>query len=594
MKLPLVSVIVTTRNNHATLELCLYSIKQQSYPAIELIVVDNNSTDDTKAIAQNYTEHVFNKGPERSTQRNFGVGKAKGEYVLIIDSDMELSEHVVAACVDKAVSEPKVKATIIPEESFGRGFWAQCKRLERSFYVGVDAIEAARFFEKKLYEEVGGYNEAMAGGEDWDLTRRVRKVADVARVTPFIAHNEGHPHFLRTVRKFYYYAHAASTFFANNPTSSALTDKSGPIERYKLFFSHPIKLFKNPVVGVGMLMLKTAEYGAAGIGYYKGKGQAVKQGRSSIARPQKSTTATKPLVSVVVPTFRRNEDLARLLQSLKGSDYPSELLEVIIVDNAADKELPSLVRAIFPKAKIIAPDHNLYSNGARRLGSKEAKGEYIFLLDDDNVLSSSCVALLVDVLENSPELGADGPLMLDGDSDTIWCAGARMNSFGLPQNIFQGSPKTMKLPKLIHDVDYFPNACMVRRRALESAPLDDKMFPHNWAESDFCLRILAAGYKIACVTAAVERHYIGYSGRLTRLGVDKTYDQAKSRVLFRRRHLPSLIDWLKFWLVIFPVSTTVYFLKIMQTSDTKTQLLRAYARGTFQGLTERLQEPPRS
>ena len=266
MRLPLISIVVTTRNNHATLEACLSSIKQQTYPNIELVIIDNNSTDDTKDIAKRYTNKVFNRGPERSTQRNFGVQKARGEYVLIIDSDMELGEHVVRACVEKVQNATTYKAIIIPEESFGEGFWAQCKRLERSFYVGVDAIEAARFFEKNLYEYVGGYNEAMSGGEDWDLTRRVSKVVSVGRVTTFIAHNEGHPHFMRTVRKMYYYAHAASTFFANNPTASVLTDQSGPIERYKLFFSHPIKLLKNPVVGIGMLTLKTAEYAAGGAG----------------------------------------------------------------------------------------------------------------------------------------------------------------------------------------------------------------------------------------------------------------------------------------------------------------------------------------
>ena len=91
MRLPLISIVVTTRNNHATLEACLSSIKQQTYPNVELVIIDNNSTDDTKDIAKRYTNKVFNRGPERSTQRNFGVQKARGEYVLIIDSDMELA-----------------------------------------------------------------------------------------------------------------------------------------------------------------------------------------------------------------------------------------------------------------------------------------------------------------------------------------------------------------------------------------------------------------------------------------------------------------------------------------------------------------------
>ncbi|HSX43247.1 MAG TPA: glycosyltransferase [Candidatus Saccharimonadales bacterium] len=271
MRQPIVSIIVTTRNNTATLDACLASIATQTYEACELIVVDNNSTDNTKAIARRYTTHVYNKGPERSAQRNYAVQKSNGHYVLIIDSDMELGADVVSACVQKVEAGTGVRALIIPEESFGKGFWAQCKRLERSFYVGVDTIEAARFFDKELYQQVGGYDETLTGGEDWDLTRRIRLHTQIGRIHEFIRHNEGRPHFMRTVRKMYYYGQHAAEYFSKNPTNSALTDQSGPLARYKLFFSKPYRLFKNPAIGVGMLVLKTSEYASGALGYARAR-----------------------------------------------------------------------------------------------------------------------------------------------------------------------------------------------------------------------------------------------------------------------------------------------------------------------------------
>ncbi|NJL43584.1 MAG: glycosyltransferase family 2 protein [Pseudanabaena sp. SU_2_4] len=159
----LISVIVPTYNSANYLEACLQSIAEQNYEQIELIVVDNNSMDNTKEIAQKYTKMVFNQGPERSAQRNFGVLQSKGGYILIIDSDMQLSRDVVKACVETISNSDKLKALIIPEESFGEGFWAQCKKLERSFYSGIDWQEAARFFDRKIYEELGGYGR----GTDW-------------------------------------------------------------------------------------------------------------------------------------------------------------------------------------------------------------------------------------------------------------------------------------------------------------------------------------------------------------------------------------------------------------------------------------------
>lgn len=264
---PLVSVIVTTYNNTMTLDACLQSITQQSYQPIELIVVDNNSTDDTKDIARRYTSHVFNKSPERSTQRNFGVRKATGKYVAIIDSDMELSKHVVRDCVQKAEQEAAIGGIIIPEESFGKGFWAQCKKLERSFYVGIDWIEAARFFDRTLYLELGGYNESLVSGEDWDLSQRVGWQAGLARIDSFIFHNEGKLKLSRTLKKKYYYAQKFTKYVQANKDTVAVKSQTGPLTRYKLFFSHPGKLFRNPIRGAGMLFMKTCEFGFGAVGY---------------------------------------------------------------------------------------------------------------------------------------------------------------------------------------------------------------------------------------------------------------------------------------------------------------------------------------
>lgn len=271
----LVSVIVTTRNNHATLEACLRSITAQTYMPLELIVVDNNSTDDTKDIARRYTKRVLNRPPERSVQRNFGVVHAHGEYVAIIDSDMELEPDVIAACATAMRRESKTAGVIIPEESFGQGFWAQCKHLERSFYVGVDWIEAARFFDRQTYMDAGGYDETMVSGEDWDLSRRIAERGQLARVTPFIHHNEGRLQLWRTLKKKAYYARQARHYLVKNPAGSQLTKQVGPLQRYKLFFAQPHKLFDNPLIAAGMLFMKTCEFGFGAAGYLFGSRRAL-------------------------------------------------------------------------------------------------------------------------------------------------------------------------------------------------------------------------------------------------------------------------------------------------------------------------------
>lgn len=265
MKHTLVSVIVPTKDSEEFLEGCLRSIKAQSYKNIETIVIDNYSTDSTQKIAKQYADKFLRKGPERSAQRNYGVSKANGNYVAIIDSDMELTRDVIKECVEAI--KYNSKAVIIPEESFGEGFWAQCKRLERSFYIGVDWLEAARFYDKKFYEALGGFNENMVSGEDWDLSLRAAKLTRILRVNGLILHNEGSLKLRTTLKKKYYYSKQFGNYAKTNKSNGVLKLQTGLLYRYKLFFSKPTKLFKNPLFGLGMLYMKTCEFALGAAGY---------------------------------------------------------------------------------------------------------------------------------------------------------------------------------------------------------------------------------------------------------------------------------------------------------------------------------------
>lgn len=270
MSKPIVSVIVTTKNNTATLNKCLASIKAQTYPQVELVIVDNFSTDDTLEIAKKYTKKAYTKGPERSTQRNYAVQEATGDYIAIIDSDMILSPAVIEECVEK-IKQKGVAEVVIPEESFGEGFWAQCKKLERSFYLGVPYMEAARFFKRNDFLQVGGYDETMVSGEDWDLSQRIEKLGASRRIRSFIYHNEGRISLLKSIKKKYYYAQQFANYKNPGNTSANVAKQTSVIGRYKLFFANPKKLFKNPALGLGMLFMKTCEFGFGAAGYVKSK-----------------------------------------------------------------------------------------------------------------------------------------------------------------------------------------------------------------------------------------------------------------------------------------------------------------------------------
>lgn len=270
MNQPLVSIIVTTKNSTATLGACLRSIIEQSYQNIEIIVVDNDSTDDTADIALKYTDKVLNRGPERSAQRNYGVSQSSGKYILILDSDMLLSKYVVEVCVTKMKGDSKLKALVIPETSFGIGFWARCKALERSFYVEVDWMEAPRFFDSNAFNEAGGYDEGYTGMEDFDLPQRIELAFGEglrSRVDEIIYHNEQRLKFYDSLKKKYYYGQGLTKYRSIEPNKEIFRKQSSIFRRYRLFLSNPRIFFADPIVGIGTLFLRTCEFGALGIGF---------------------------------------------------------------------------------------------------------------------------------------------------------------------------------------------------------------------------------------------------------------------------------------------------------------------------------------
>jgi len=180
--LPLVSVVVTTKNEELNITNCLKSIRLQTYSNIEVIVVDNGSTDNTKTLASELADIVVDMGPERSKQRNYGICElASGAYAMFVDADMILTPNLVAECFGN-FSHGNFVALHVGEEVLGGGLLARVRRFERSFYSGT-CIDGVRFFNRKLFCQIGGFDESLPPGpEDWDLDKRFKRIGKIGLV----------------------------------------------------------------------------------------------------------------------------------------------------------------------------------------------------------------------------------------------------------------------------------------------------------------------------------------------------------------------------------------------------------------------------
>lgn len=267
MKKPLISVVIPTYNSRRTIEKCLESIKSQDYSPIEIIVVDSlyykrSEKEICKKIIKKYAR-FYEGGPERSIQRNLGIKKSKGDYILVIDQDMYLTKHVVTDCLDTML-KTKCRGIIVPEISIGEGYWTECVSLERyiSTYLENALNESCRFFVKKDADAVGGYDPNLVGAEDSDFHFKIAELGKIKKIKSIIYHDEGVTDFWGRVKKKYQYSKSFKNYLKKRPRIAA-----AQLSPFKLaYLKHFRELVKKPHIAAGMVILRGAEVFAGGLG----------------------------------------------------------------------------------------------------------------------------------------------------------------------------------------------------------------------------------------------------------------------------------------------------------------------------------------
>lgn len=271
---PLVSVVVPVKDTGRTLEACLRSIRNQTYPAVELIVIDNFSTDGSWEIAQEWAHHAEQAGPERSAQRNLGVERASGPWILWIDADMELPETIIEAAM--AAVEDSVDGVFIPEVTIGEGYWTACRALERSCCIEEVLMQSPRLVRRDYLRRTGGFLETLSGTEDAELrSRMIEDGCSLAWIPDLIIHDEGRMSLGFVLSKRYYYGRGLKKYRAQHP--GALSAQAGSaVGAYR---KHWRRLAAKPTVAVGAVAMRAGEFAAYGIG--AGLGALERSPRSS-------------------------------------------------------------------------------------------------------------------------------------------------------------------------------------------------------------------------------------------------------------------------------------------------------------------------
>lgn len=265
MKNSLVSVTITTKNEEKNIENCLKSLKVQTYKEIEIIVVDNFSTDKTQEIAKKFTDKVYEKGPERSAQRNFGIiEKSIGEYAMFIDADMTLSKNLIESCINYIQSQ-NCDALYIKEIVQGNNYWNKVRRFERSFYDGT-VIDGSRFFKRDLFIYVNGFDTSMSGPEDWDLDKKIKDKKSKILLLPeenkknVIYHDESNFDLKKYIKKKAYYTQSFDSYINKwGKDDKDIKKQFSPLYRFLIVFLENKKWKKfltRPDLIIGLYFLR--------------------------------------------------------------------------------------------------------------------------------------------------------------------------------------------------------------------------------------------------------------------------------------------------------------------------------------------------
>lgn len=187
-----VSVIIPSCKGDKQLPSCVEGVLASTYKNVELVIVC--------------------EGKERSIQRNIGIERAKGEYLLFLDSDQVINKDLIQECVDLI---QHCVSIYIQERVVTPGWFGRFRDWERQFYTGT-AVDVVKFLRKK---DCPKFNENMNGPEDsdWD-----RKIKGHRLLSLNCLYHYDNVTFMGYFKKKAYYSKSMAVFASENPGDKIL------------------------------------------------------------------------------------------------------------------------------------------------------------------------------------------------------------------------------------------------------------------------------------------------------------------------------------------------------------------------------------
>lgn len=295
----------------------------------------------------------------------------------------------------------------------------------------------------------------------------------------------------------------------------------------------------------------------------------------------------KELVSVIILTRNRKNDLKKCLESLQKSTY--KRIEVIILDNGSRVEVSAWAKRFFPEFIFKRSEKNLGAAGGRNYCMKFTKGDYLLFIDDDTKIEKNMISELVEVLKNEKKVGIVHPKIYDMSKKGF------LQGIGCDINLISGRVSTIGIRE--RDYGQYDNikeisaaGCiwMVKREVIEKIGGYDEVYFTHYEDPDFSYRARKVGFKIYFVPKAQAWHksiqsisdnrFLGYMGIRS---VGRAYRVARNKMIFMRKFSPFPKDVI-FFFFFMPIYAIIHSLVIIVSG--RLDVLYQYWLGVFSGL----------
>lgn len=197
---PVVSAVVPCYDSAPYLRETFASLEAQTLSALEIILVDDGSTDGTSDIiaeliagSGRIVRTVWQANAGLAAARNRGVGLARGRYIMPLDADDLIAPETLEACVSALDADPDVSIIYFDREEFGdvAALWpAGSFALDRLRYF--NQLSYCTLYRRSLWEALGGYRTNVTGLDDWDFWVNAAACGFQARYIPepFLKHRK--------------------------------------------------------------------------------------------------------------------------------------------------------------------------------------------------------------------------------------------------------------------------------------------------------------------------------------------------------------------------------------------------------------------